>query len=127
MTGIFLSLRSWGIYSLFIFDRKLRFLCLRVLTTSETLLRTACAYCFSESHPNEKNAYLNRENYSQDLNKEEDVCCILSQFEKIVKKSRTSPTHGGKEYLYRCMVDHNSEIPLWVMVNDMVKGQVPSM
>lgn len=127
MTGIFLSLRSRGFIRYSYLTASCVSSALRVLTTSETLLQTACAYCFSESHPNEKNAYLNRENYSQDPNKEEDVCCILSQFEKIVKKSRTSSTHGGKEYLYRCMVDHNGEIPLWVMVNDMVMGQATSM
>ena len=123
--------QSWtsfnGIYSLFMFDRKLRFLCLRTLTVAETLLRTACAYCFSASHRDETNAYLNPANYSDDPSKSGDVAYVISQLEKIIRKSSTPPTHGGKEYLYHCTVAHNGEIPLWVMANDMMMGQVASL
>lgn len=122
---------SWtsfnGIYSLFLFDRKLRFLCLRTLTVAETLLRTACAYCFSASHRDETNAYLNPANYSDDPSKGGDVAYVISQLEKILHKSKTPPAHGGKEYLYHCTVAYDGEIPLWVMANDMMMGQVTSL
>ena len=94
---------------------------------AETLLRTACAYCFSASHRDETNAYLNPANYSDDPSKGGDVAYVISQLEKILHKSKTPPAHGGKEYLYHCTVAYDGEIPLWVMANDMMMGQVTSL
>ena len=52
---------SW-IYSLFLFDRDLRFVTFKYLTRAEAVMRTAVAYAFSHGHPQD-GAYLERANF----------------------------------------------------------------
>ena len=51
------------IYTLFLFDRELREITFHYLTKVETLLKTTCAYRFSEAHQS-RNAYLDVRNYA---------------------------------------------------------------
>lgn len=115
------------LHALFLFDRDLRFLCFRTLTTAEALLRTARAYCFTQSHPDEPNAYLNPHNLDERNANPRDLEYVLNELGRIVEHSRRSPGHGGKAYLYHCAMQHDGEIPLWVLVNDMTMGQLTSL
>lgn len=113
------------IYRLFLFDRELRFLLFKISTSAEALLRTACAYCFSQSHPDERNAYLNPANLNQEdsVDMRKLVKRSISQMESIIERGEQDPADGGKEYLHHCKVAHDGEVPLWVLTNDMMLGQ----
>ena len=113
------------ILSLFDFDRRLRFAVFKALTLAEAVLRTACAYCFSEDHVDESNAYMNRENLFQPSYEQRDIVTgMVRNVEKIIDKGGRAPEEGGKGYLHHCITCHDGEVPLWVLANDMSIGQV---
>ncbi len=109
-------------YRLFRFDRELRFLIFRLTTLAEAELKTICAYEFSKHFPNEKNAYLNVENYSDTAVKRAAAKKLLEVIEKIIKNA----CHGEKrkEYIDHAYEQFDGELPLWVLTNDMTIGQI---
>lgn len=113
------------ILSLFDFDRRLRFAVFKAITLAEAALRTTCAYCFSQDHLDEPNAYLNRENLFQPPSEPHDIVAgVMRTVRKIIDKGGKDPQKGGKAYLHHCIVCHDGEVPLWVLANDMSIGQV---
>ncbi|PAU67187.1 Abi family protein [Bifidobacterium criceti] len=117
--------RFEDILTLFDFDRRLRFAVFKALTLAEAVLRTVCAYCFSQDHLDEPNAYLNRENLFQPSSEQRDIVSgMLRTMEKIIDNGGRAPERGGKEYLHHCIASHDGEVPLWVLANDMSIGQV---
>lgn len=117
--------RFEDILHLFDFDRRLRLATFGALTLAEAALRTTCAYCFSEMHQNEPNAYLNPRNLHQPPKARKDIVGpMIGQMRKIIDNGGKDPEHGGKVYLHHCLADHGGEVPLWVLTNDMTIGQV---
>ncbi|MGO5434386.1 Abi family protein [Bifidobacterium thermophilum] len=113
------------ILHLFNFDRQLRITVFKSLILAEAVLRTTCAYCFSQLHQDEANAYQQSRNLNQPTNTEHDIVTpLINQIEKIISKGARDPREGGKGYIRHCVLDHDSEVPLWVLVNDMTIGQV---
>lgn len=113
------------ILCLFDFDRQLRLTMFKALTLAEAVLRTTCAYCFSQSHKDEPNAYLNKGNLFQPADDPYDtVNDLVAKMERIIKNGGREPNKGGKGYLHHCVTDHDGEVPLWVLANDMTIGQI---
>ena len=109
------------IYSLFIFDRKLRNLTFEYLIQAEAALKTAVIYVFSEHHRND-NAFLNKDNF-----------CIKKEYynpnkydyelKKLIDLMKDKVEEGKTDYIkyYR---KHHDCIPLWVISNNMTFGNI---
>ncbi len=114
-----------NILGLFDFDRRLRFSVFKALTLAEAVLRTTCAYCFSQDHRGEPNAYLIRENLFQPPSERRDIVTgMMHTMRKIIDNGGRDPEKGGKGYLHHCLTRHDGEVPLWVLTNDMSIGQI---
>ena len=112
------------IYTLFLFDRELREITFHYLTKVETLLKTTCAYRFSEAHQS-RNAYLDVRNYAtedeyivDEGNYQDDLQRLLSML-----RAKAMDRHNKHEYVvhYRDQIGH---VPLWVLSNDLSFGNV---
>ncbi|MEE1296816.1 MAG: Abi family protein [Bifidobacterium sp.] len=112
------------VYALFLFDRNLRFLLFEIMTDAEALLRTCCSYTFSESHPDEKNAYLNPDNYILEGDRQRKVTGLIRALEKVIRTSEENRDGNGKAYMIHCLQHHDGEVPLWVLANDLTIGQI---
>lgn len=112
------------LYTLFSFDRELRFLCFQIITLAEATLRTACSYTFSAAHPDEPNAYLNIMNYAKSGDRRVRAGKLIPVLKKIIEKSTDKKGSGSKAYLVHCKYNHDGEIPLWVLSNNLSIGQM---
>lgn len=111
------------IYTLFLFDRNLRFLMFEGLAQAEAVFKTACSYCFMGEHTTETNPYLNIHHYDQSKTRSaEDL--IDKVFQKILDRNDGSQPKKEKDYIRHCMISHGGEVPLWVLTNDLCFGQV---
>ena len=112
------------LYALFLFDRDLRELTFHHLLLVETLMRTLCAYRFSEKHP-EKNAYLRMANYasaSEYMLGEDSYDRDLNKLISLLS-SKSADKINAVDYIdhYR---DRHGCVPLWVLVNALTFGNV---
>lgn len=124
-----------NIYDLFVFDRSLRFCIFQALTLAEATLKTICAYEFSAVHQDEKNAFLELGFYAagDDGLVNDKAVTLIAIFKKILELDESSQRrnlyvpasdrYGGKSYLRHCMEDHDGEVPMWVLTNDLTLGQ----
>ena len=110
------------IYYLFKFDRELRSVIFAATTRAEALLKSSCSYCFSKTHNNEVNAYLNETNYEDP----EGSLTLINTFARIIENntSNNQKLNPGKEYIRHCIDIHDGQIPLWVLSNDLTLGQI---
>ncbi|WP_230455194.1 Abi family protein [Gardnerella vaginalis] len=110
------------IYYLFKFDRELRSIIFAATTRAEALLRSSCSYCFSQMHGNEVNAYLNENNYEDP----KESRGLIKAFNRIIEnnKSNNQKLNIGKEYIRHCINNHDGQVPLWVLSNDLTFGQM---
>ncbi|MEN6646575.1 Abi family protein [Gardnerella swidsinskii] len=110
------------IYYLFKFDRELRSIIFAATTRAEALLRSSCSYCFSQMHGNEVNAYLNETNYEDP----KESGGLIKAFNRIIEnnKSNNQKLNIGKEYIRHCINNHDGQVPLWVLSNDLTFGQM---
>lgn len=110
------------IYYLFKFDRELRSVIFAATTRAEALLRSSCSYCFSQMHGNEVNAYLNETNYEDP----KESGGLIKAFNRIIEnnKSNNQKLNIGKEYIRHCINNHDGQVPLWVLSNDLTFGQM---
>ena len=111
------------IYTLFLFDRNLRFLMFEGLAQAEAVFKTACSYCFMGEHTTETNPYLNVNNYDQSKTVSAQNL-IDAVFEKIRNNNDGNHPKKEKDYIRHCMISHGGEVPLWVLANDLSFGQV---
>ncbi|MFC0265204.1 Abi family protein [Alloscardovia macacae] len=112
------------LYQLFTFDRDLRCLIFSAIIRAEAFLRTSCAYCFTEYHQNEPNAYLRAEHYNSSMSHQ--VSLLLHELKKIIQNNSSPESVGNrtKPYIRHCIEMHNGEVPLWVLSNDLTLGQM---
>ena len=111
------------IHRLFTFDRSLRELTFHYLIRTEALVKTACAYCFSERHRGPED-YLKADSYATEeqykkfglKNHTKNLVKLTSILEDISMSSRSEFTkHYREKY---------GEVPLWVLANDITFGNV---
>lgn len=112
------------IYTLYVFDRNLRFLFFRMTTLSEAILKTVCSHEFTKLNPDEKNPYLNIANYADSGAAHEKAAKLIPRLEKILRLNAESECSDKKDYLKHCLEHHDGEVPLWVLSNDLTLGQV---
>ena len=111
------------IYTLFLFDRNLRFLMFEGLAKAEAVFKTACSYCFMGEHRTETNPYLNVGNYDQSKTGSANKL-INAVFNKIRNNNDGNHPKKEKDYIRHCMISHGGEVPLWVLANDLSFGQM---
>lgn len=111
------------IYTLFLFDRNLRFLMFEGLAQAEAVFKTACSYCFTRVYATEKNPYLNINHY--DKSKTDSAKNLINTvFRKILRNNNGNHPKREKDYIRHCIISHGGEVPLWVLANDLCFGQV---
>ncbi|MBW3095199.1 Abi family protein [Bifidobacterium sp. 64T4] len=113
-----------NLYDLFRFDRNLRFLIFRMTTLAEAVLKTICSYEFTKVNACEVNPYLNIENYATEVSAHKKAEELIPVLEKIISLNKKPNGHVGKAYIKHCIHEHDGEIPLWVLVNDLTLGQM---
>lgn len=112
------------IYALFLFDRKLREITFRYLIKIEVLVRTVCAYTFSERH-NEPNAYLNRSNFTPEDSYILGKRKYQGDLDKLLQVL-TSKIYGKYERheFIEYYKAHHDNVPLWVVANALSFGNI---
>ncbi|KFI85029.1 Abi family protein [Bifidobacterium pullorum subsp. saeculare DSM 6531 = LMG 14934] len=113
------------LYALFRFDRELRSLLFQGITPAEATLKAICSHEFTKAYPSESNPYLNPHNY--DSQSYSSACKLIDKvFRRILESNRTEHNgrHAGKAYIRHCLNDHNGQVPLWVLANDLSLGQI---
>ena len=116
--------RFADLYALFLFDRDLRQRTFRYLLKVETLMRTLCAYRFSEQHQ-ERNAYLRVANYAT----ADEYLLGTDQYDNDltglinILKVKSRDRNNSVDYIdhYR---DTHGCVPLWVLVNALTFGNI---
>ncbi len=121
---------SW-IYSLFLFDRDLRFVTFKYLTRAEAVMRTAVAYAFSHRHPQD-GAYLERANfctvgdYLVPQTFRGDKAALHGQnlaFLMRMLNSKLVISDRTRDFVRHYMRTYG-KVPLWVLANDLTFGNV---
>lgn len=113
------------LYALFLFDRELRELLFSAITRAEASLKASCAHEFTRLHPDEVNPYLNPDYYDP-TRRSSAVALIDKVLKRILEldgNPRNKGAYGGKAYIRHCMEDHDGQVPLWVLANDLSLGQ----
>lgn len=112
------------IHELFLFDRRMRNTLFTATTQVEALIKTTCAYEFTQLHPDEKNPYLNRTNYA-DSPRVGNPERVIKELKRILEHHENGTAKGQeKPYITHCIREHGGEVPLWVLTNTMTFGQV---
>ena len=95
------------------------------ITRAEAALKAVCAHEFTRLHPDVVNPYLNPDYYDS-RRRPSAVALIDKVFKRILEldgNPRNRGDYGGKAYIRHCMEDHNGQVPLWVLANDLSFGQ----
>lgn len=115
--------RFSDIHGLFTFDRNLRELTFHYLIRVEALVKTACAYCFSEKH-RAHDDYLKLESYATE---KEYTAFGLNEYDKnlvkLVSTLRSRSNDSRSEFIVHYQ-DKYGVVPLWVLVNDLTFGNI---
>lgn len=111
------------VYRLFTFDRDLRMTMTRYFAQAEAMLKTICAYRFSEAHTNESEPYLNPQNYRNDGAYPRRVNDLIDDFKKVLHKPPFDRGSFKREYIEHYVRNHD-ETPLWVLTNFLMLGQI---
>lgn len=112
------------VYTLYIFDRNLRFLLFRMTTLAEAILKTVCSHEFTRLHSDEKNPYLNIANYAPEGEAHDKAEKLISKLDRILQGNMDPKRTDRKDYLRHCLEHHDGEVPLWVLANDLTLGQI---
>ena len=107
------------------FDGRLGLPFRRPITRAEAALKAVCAHEFTGLHPDEVNPYLNPDYYDSRC-RPSAMALIDKVFKRILEldgNPRNRGDYGGKAYIRHCMEDHNGQVPLWVLANDLSFGQ----
>ena len=111
------------IYQLFVFDRDLRMTMMRYFAQAEAVLKTVCAYRFSELHQHEPEPYLNQAHYRQERAYQPRTSKLIEDFKKILHKPPYGRDTFKRDYIEHYVRKHK-ETPLWVLTNYLMLGQV---
>ena len=111
------------IYGLFLFDRGLRELTFHYLIRIEALVRTACAYCFSDAHRGPED-YLKESSFATEG---EYLSFGLrdhaGNLRRLTKTLRERAAGSRSEFIEHYRNAHE-DVPLWVLANDLTFGNV---
>lgn len=107
------------LYALYQMDIELKNCIFRFLLRFEKLLKTSCAYHFSEKY-REKYSYLQMKNYSSDPN---DLTNVLKNISTLSNLVSSNNKNIGKPAI-KHYIDRHGEIPLWVLINFLTLGNV---
>lgn len=79
------------VYRLFTFDRDLRMTMTRYFAQAEAMLKTICAYRFSEAHTKESEPYLNPQNFAGIVKgfPTAPACVILRRSTRSARRAQT--------------------------------------
>lgn len=110
------------LYSLFIFDRKLRAALFPYFNKAESTLKTICAYRFGESHPDDSEAYLKAASYRAEDSYSGSVDRLIKDCMKILNKPPYKRKGFKREYIEHYVKRHDAT-PIWVIMNYLTFGQ----
>lgn len=111
------------IYALFLFDRNLRETTFHYVLRAEALMRTVCAYTFSEHHTGADD-YLKQENYASAKEYAEfGLSGYLFNMQKLHTCLFKKATKGERDFLVHYRNNHGW-VPLWVLANDLTFGNI---
>lgn len=111
------------IHALFLFDRSLRKLTFHYLIRVEALVKTACAYTFSEKHP-EPEDYLKQENFATEEEYAEfGLRNYVSNMHKLHTALFDKATRSDREFIAHYRNNHGW-VPLWVLTNELTFGNI---
>lgn len=107
------------IYTLYLFDAKLRELFFKYLLQIERHLRSLMSYYFSELYGESQEAYLDKNNFNSNRRNYKTVARLLSTLHRAV---RTTDYPYINHYR-----DKYNNIPLWVLINILTFGNLSKM
>lgn len=108
------------IYTLYIFDDKLRTLFLRNILKIEKHVKSLISYSFCELYGEEQSHYLNATKYNYTSKNQEDINELIARLTKITADPKNYP------YIKHQQKVHGN-IPLWVMMKALTLGTVSKM
>lgn len=109
------------IYALHEMDRELKEVVFSYLLRFEKLLKTSCAYRFSDLHRGGLYPYLQIENYSASKHQLNYVLKNIDALSNAI--SRENKNSNGKKPIKHYIKKHD-HIPLWVLVNFLTLGNI---
>ena len=109
------------IYSLHEMDRELKQVVFSSLLRFEKLLKTSCAYNFSNLHKYGLYPYLQVENYS---NSKYQLSYVLNNLATLSNAIRKQTRNSNAKKPIRHYLDKHEDIPLWVLVNFLTFGNI---
>lgn len=112
-----------NVYRFFSFDRDLRLIMFRYFAQAEAVLKTVCAYRFSEKHQDEAEPYLNPENYRQEESYRKTIDRLIDDFKRAIHKHPYEKGGFKRRYIEHYVKGHD-EAPLWVLTNYLMLGQI---
>ena len=107
------------LYSLYLMDFELKKTIFPYLLRFEKLLKTACAYYFSEKHT-ENYSYLQMKNYSNDAS---NLTSVLKNIATLSNLVSSNNKNTGKSAI-KHYIDEYSQVPLWVLINFLTLGNL---
>ncbi|MDO4773078.1 MAG: Abi family protein [Bacillota bacterium] len=107
------------LYSLYLMDFELKKTIFPVLLRFEKLLKTACAYFFSEKYT-EDYSYLQMKNYSNDAS---NLTSVLKNIATLSNLVSSNNKNTGKPAI-KHYIDEYSNVPLWVLINFLTLGNI---
>ncbi|MDU1315806.1 Abi family protein [Anaerococcus hydrogenalis] len=109
------------IYSLHEMDRELKQVVFSSLLRFEKLLKTSCAYNFSNLHKDGLYPYLQVENYS---NSKHQLSYVLNNLATLSSTIRNQTRNSNAKKPIRHYINKHEDIPLWVLVNFLTFGNI---
>ena len=109
------------LYSLFLFDRKLRNLLFKNILIIENNLKSIISYQLSKKYGYREKEYLDPRNFDDSRDKKRQVKDLISKMKRQIKNN--APVHSAtKHYL-----ENYGYIPLWVLVKVLSFGVVSEL
>ncbi len=109
------------LYSLFLFDRKLRNVLFKNILLIENNLKSIISYQLSKKYGYREKEYLSLENFDINREKKRQVKDLINKMKRQIKNN--APVHSAtKHYL-----DNYGYIPLWVLVKVLSFGVVSEL
>ena len=106
------------LYSLFLFDRKLRNILFKNILLIENNLKSIISYQLSKKYGYKEKEYLKPENFNSDKTKKRQINDLINKMKRQIKNN--APVHSATKHY----IDHYGYIPLWVLVKVLSFGVV---
>lgn len=109
------------LYSMFLFDRKLRNIFFKYLLVVENNIKSIISYQLSKKYGYKEKNYLNPENFSQDALKVRQVHDILNKMKRQIK------VNGSKHTATMHYINKYGYIPMWILVKVLSFGIISEL